>query len=383
MRAYRPTPLFVRKTPTNIYRPSFLKHLHNLVINGFWARDLDADDHEFLEYVKLRGIANGDVPMASMPSLEELEFWHFPYTVSPGVERKAGPVPVRERPPETAEQREQRLARSSRWYAQRAIRRHEKAIADAELVRETAAWEAAKENRKLREQVSDAEWEAADPKNKPGAMKLKKVQPPKPKFGKVVGRHYVPLWKLEELGELGEQGEQEAAKKRSAEKARKALERRKRDKERELDEEDRRDAELREQRIREHELAAEHAAKEESERRLAQKLQAESAKRAAEYERETELAQKLQAESRKLAIEEARRTVDRVNRLEREWNSPESRLPNVNVLKRDLLLVIKSNAPRISTFEELMRATGCFDKDFVMKCLNEMVEEHQLKRVVG
>jgi hypothetical protein len=142
------------------YRPSFSRHLHSLVVNGFFARDLDADDHEFLEYVKVHGIANGSLPNSSAVLLEELEFWHLPYTIAPNVERRIGRRP---RTPETPEQRELRKVLADARQARRVIRENEKAIAEAELEREQQEWEKAAEMRKMRETMSDLEWEMAAP----------------------------------------------------------------------------------------------------------------------------------------------------------------------------------------------------------------------------
>lgn len=164
------------------YRPPFLKHLHNLAISGFYARDLDADDHAFLEYVRERGIANGDLPRTCTVLVEELDFWSFPYSIDRAVSRRAGPVPLRSK--ETPEQRAIREARRAEWLARKAVREHDKAVAEAEVERERQEWLAARDRRKMREMLSDAEWEAADPA--------------RIKFGKVVDRHYVPQWKVNE-----------------------------------------------------------------------------------------------------------------------------------------------------------------------------------------
>jgi hypothetical protein len=165
------------------YRSPYAKHLHNIVVNGFWERDLDADDHEFLEYVRARGIANGSLPNTSVVLLEELEFWHLPYSIAPGVERRVGPRP---REVETPEQRKLRKARTAAWHARREIRKHERAIAAVELAREQAEWKEANRNRRIRELISDLEWEAAAP-------------PRKAKFGTTIDRHHVPQWKLDEI----------------------------------------------------------------------------------------------------------------------------------------------------------------------------------------
>jgi hypothetical protein len=173
--------LSFRREPT-FYRPTFYRHLHNLTINGFYARELDADDHAFLERVKVRGIANGDLPNVNTVLVEELDFWHLPYTVDRSIKRRAGPVPLRVG--ETPERREARLRSTAEWHKRRAERERDNAIAAAELAREKREWEEAEVRRRVRLAVSDAEWKAAAPR----------------KFGKVEKRHYVPQWKIDEAG---------------------------------------------------------------------------------------------------------------------------------------------------------------------------------------
>jgi hypothetical protein len=174
------------------YQTTFSRHIYSVLVNGFMARELDADDHEFLEYVRARGIANGSVPNTSLASVEELEFWQLPYDAAPDVERRPGPVPLRARPVETDTDRAFRLARTSAWHARRVIRAQERAIAEVEMARERAEWAKANERRKRQEIMSDAEWDAADP------FKAAKRGRRKPAFGATIGRHYVPQWKLDE-----------------------------------------------------------------------------------------------------------------------------------------------------------------------------------------
>jgi hypothetical protein len=401
----RPTAFFFRSTPTTFYRPSFYKHLHNLAISGFYARELDADDHAFLETVRVKGIANGELPGQTDISLEELDFWKFPYAIEPGIERKAGPLPKPER--ETPEQREQRRLRSNRWYARRAIREQERAIAAVELERETREHEAANDRRKIREQISDAEWDAAAPKEAP--------------FGTEINRHYVPEWKLEEQGIVQPVKTKGKTRMMSRAEVREALERQRRIEEKQ----DRKRKLIAEKaRIRKAQIAAEEERKAESRKwtpekaaKLAQEKQAQQTAdraranlakkkyaltvdgpekaRAEElarkrHEREQERKQREQANRlnqqareqayRERILQEARQTVDRINQLEREWQDAPVPM-NPNVLKRQLLDLIRSNAPRVSSLEELMRGTGCADRQFVLTCLREMVAENHLKRV--
>jgi len=344
-----------------VYRTSFSRHLYSLMHNGFWARDLDADDHAFLEYVKARGIANGTLCCTDTVSLEELEFWQRPYTIQPDIVRKAGPVPIRARPPETPEQREQRLARSSRWWARRAIREHEKAIAAAELEREQREHEQAKERRKLRERITDAEWNAAAP--------TREIR-----FGKVEGRHFVPQWKLDERGELNKADERARRKREKV--AREARARRREQKAREAQEH----RERLEQQARE---AAEREATAFAQDAFNRAARQELARREREQiEREQIAAERvaLEAEVRERMIEDARKTIERVNRLERGWRDMPPSPADAEKLKRTVLDLLRNTAPHVWTVEELSRSTGCADQTFLKKCLDELVRDGRLRK---
>jgi len=293
----------------SIYRPSFYRHLNHLVINGFYARDLDADDHAFLEQVRVRGIANGELPSYDAVSLEELGFWQLPYTIQPGVERKAGPAP--RRIPETPEQRQHRLLRSSAWRARRAIGKMEKELAAAELERERLEWEKADATRKLRAAITDAEWEAAAPKIR---------------YGKIEKRHFVPQWKLDERGELNKT-DAITAKKRAKE-----ARRRKREALKLLE-------------------AKERAARTELGRLLAKQVDRFNREQAARINAEM---------------------------LERAKRSTPSSRPDAASLKAELMVLLRYHS---MTFENLIRVTGCADRDFMNTCLTEMVRDGQLRNV--
>ena len=129
----------------NVYRPTFSRALNSYVINGFFARELEADDFEFLEQVKLRGIANGSVPSYSAGTEEELAYWQLPYEMDTSVPQRFGPVETRG-VGETPEQREQRRAA---WRAKIARRDADKAEALAELAREEQAWREAQRGRRV------------------------------------------------------------------------------------------------------------------------------------------------------------------------------------------------------------------------------------------
>jgi len=273
------------------YTPKFSRALWSLAASGFYARYLDADDHAFLEAVRVRGIANGSLPNTSAVLIEELEFWHLPYAIDHGVARKAGPY---QRPPETPEQRERRQASAARWHARRAIRKQEREIAAEELKREEREWAAAKERRKMREKISDAEWLAAAP----GRRR---------KFGKVVDRHYVPQWKLDE------------------------------------------------QRLR-----------------------------TAERQKPREALATRKRKKREKIMAEARATLDRVNRLEREWQQQQAGYPTSEMLvalKHAIKNLLRSAPVVVWTPEMLMRGTGCTDRAVMDHCLQEMLRDHHVRKV--
>src|SRR4051794_3252650 len=105
--SYAPRPSG-RSSYLNTYTPHFARHLHNLAISGFYARELDADDIDFIEGVRRRGIANGTLESTNRVLLEELEYWHLPYAIDWSIARKHGPVATRGQG-ETAEARKARI----------------------------------------------------------------------------------------------------------------------------------------------------------------------------------------------------------------------------------------------------------------------------------
>ena len=310
------------------YRRTFERHLHHLAISDFYARELDADDHAFLEKVKIRGIANGELPGYDAVSLEELDFGQSPYSIAPDVERKAGPVPLRT--PESPEQREHRLLRSSAWRARRAISKIEKELVDAELERERLEWEKTNATRKLREAITDAEWNAAAPKIR---------------YGKIENRHSVPQWKLDDRGELNETDQKIAIKRRRE--AREARKKVKNEERRRREAEERRAAACRESEARA--ARAARAAEEQEHRRA----MLEQAWREAQ-------------EARELATRDAAILVERERR----------RVPT-DVLKRAIERLVRSTLPRACTREELIRALGCSDA-ILNICINEMIRDGKL-----
>ena len=168
-----------------LHHSPFHKHLYNLGARGFYARKLDPDDEDFIRRVRERGIANGEEPHSDFVSVEELEFWGAPYTIQPGVQRRAGPY---DRTPKFEERRAARLARQAMWRARYAERVQDRKIAAAELERAEREWAELHETRRHWNALTDAEWDAAAP-------------PTTIDFGAVVDQHYVPQWKLDEARE--------------------------------------------------------------------------------------------------------------------------------------------------------------------------------------
>lgn len=304
------------------YRTSFSRHIYSVLINGFMARELDADDHEFLEQVRVRGIANGELPNTSLASMEELEFWQLPYVEAPEVERRQGPMPTRgTRPVETLEQRQLRFARTNAWHARREIRKAERAIADAEMARERAEYEAAKERRLRQDLMSDAEWNAADP--------FKRKRAPKLQFGKTIDRHYIPQWKLDE-GYDALLAKAEARKERRAE-AKAAKEQAR------IDAELKRDAEI-----------------------LAEQ----------EYQRRRQEAR----------IEESNRLLDHYRRLAIETRTAPPQPWTPTTLRPAILHLLRSNATQAWSDENVARVLGC-EWDMMIDCLKQLARESLIKRI--
>ena len=321
---------------TPYYKPKFYRHLNHLVINGFYARSLDADDHAFIESVKTKGIANGSLPNSSAVLIEELGFWHLPYAVAPGIERRVGKRP---RVEETPEQRELRKARVSRWHAQRTIREQEREIAAAELAREEREQAEAIRRRKVREIITDAEWDAAAPKEAP--------------FGATIDGVHVPQWKLEEMGIEVPPVTRPSRWKNTNPPMKLAPH--------QLDEAKKRLA------------AAERA---QVRRRLILDGQDE-ARRAdrAEARRKRRAAKK--QERREQILAEARENLIRIELMESQWQG----LPGVseNLLKEAILTLLNRSPGQVWTGPDMARAIGCTDVQQMNRCLDELVKSGRLK----
>jgi len=163
-----------------IYYRTFNRALLKYVNNGFFSRDLDADDHAFIEKVREHGTCDCGSLVSAVPSglsygyvttssllFEEIEYWRKPFVGEP---YHRVPVPRLPEPPQ------RRLARIER-------RKRDRELMAAELEGARREWEAQQQERKRNQHkrlMDDLDWERADPK-----LRASK-------------RHYEPFWKREE-----------------------------------------------------------------------------------------------------------------------------------------------------------------------------------------
>ena len=163
------------------YYRSYNRALTKYVTNGFFARDLDADDFAFIERVRERGCVpcgslawpaatpctHSDDVIHRVALIEEMEFWQQPYQVDLQVARRSGPVAPA--PPRPVGMTPDGIKRKQNRDLKMAALAEEKRRAEE------------KQCEQLRR---DIEWERAAPKTAP--------------FGKVNGRHFVPQWKVDD-----------------------------------------------------------------------------------------------------------------------------------------------------------------------------------------
>ena len=324
------------------YTPSFSQHLHSLAISGFYGRSIDADDLEFIEYVRKTGSANSSLPNTSAVLLEELEFWHLPYTLAPGIERHVGKRAKAAEPVDSLRQ-----ARSEAHHARRVIKEQENKIAEAELERERRAWKEAELKRMRARTVSDAEWEAHAPN--------------RITIGAVVKRHYIPQWQLDEIKEAKTSAKVRRILERPGPGVAKAL-RKEQALERERQEQERKQVE-------------------------AERIIEEARETLARAERAERWRRQQDQEADRLTVE-ARKTVARADALGRERRASEM-LPtrevtfptsySVATLKEAIVTLLNRTMGVSWKVYDVMRALGCVDKDLMDFCLTELAKEGRLR----
>jgi hypothetical protein len=296
------------------YYTSYSRALHKYATNGFFARDLDADDFAFIEQIRERGYVacgslalpaptpctNSDDVIHRVALLEEMQFWAQPYPVDKIVVRRSGPIA-----------RPQRASGVTPHAIQ--LRENRELIARARADEEQRL-----KDRQIEQLRRDVEWVKAAPK---------------PAFGRVDGRHYVPQWKIDDAAEGREMRARSRAK-------------------RVRDETAETKRQLRARKIREE---AEHT------------LQSVDATLA-----RTELQRAQKAHEEVVAN---RKAVDAALAGSHVALQQNQRRQNV---KAQIMTIMRAAFPRVVTLDALMTATRCTDQEFLISCADELIREGAL-----
>ena len=192
----------------NVYTPKLGRHIYSVSINGFYARELDADDVAFLEHVRECGTANcgslaDPIPTTwydretHLPLAEDLQYWETPWEREEGVARRLGSKPAEQFQNRFAREEADRLRRER--YAAKVLQREaDKAAMATELAREEEEWTKSKaqiaresEARRLQTLRADIEWETANPNRVRARRRNSRQQYTGPRF-------YEPVWRTEE-----------------------------------------------------------------------------------------------------------------------------------------------------------------------------------------
>jgi hypothetical protein len=310
------------------YYTSYSRALLSYTNNGFFSRDLDADDHAFIESIRERGsIACGSLadPTPSQCTysddvihrtslLEEDEFWRLPYTVDNRTVRRQGPVQyprTLSRAPGTTPNAEQ--MRQRRELAAKALAEEHQRLVD----------------RQIEQLRRDIEWERASVP-----------------FGRVKNRHYVPQWKADEA--------------RSKRIGRRKINR---------------------------DIKRTEISKEARDARLDAAVDRRRAEIAIQNEARAANKAKLLAALEEFVPEFTKQDQRRleINAIRREEEARQNRLADLKVraairedMKRCILTTVRNNFPNPVTIDALLIATRCDDKEFLIQCADELVREGRL-----
>jgi hypothetical protein len=301
----------------SIYYRSYSRALLKYVNNGFFARDLDADDHAFIETVRERrclpcgslgdpavtACTYSDDVIRRISLLEEMEFWQQPYQIDDKIViRRHGPVartptrPAGSTPNAEKRKRDQELAAAERAAELRQI-----------------------DERRAEQLRRDIEWEKAAPERKL-------------KFGRIKDRHYIPQWKVDEI-------EAEEAVKQ-----------------------------------RERDLVAAEVAK----LRLEAEREAER-QRAQEVVIDAQIAAKLHRVAVDAELRKRREQHEAAQRLAQLQTPPQQENDErVAQLQNRILVIMNGTYPQLVTIEQLLAATGCEDKEFLLHCADDLVRSGKL-----
>jgi hypothetical protein len=329
---------------TTYYR-SYNRALLKYVNNGFFARDLDADDVAFIEQIRERGC----VPCGSLAHLtptncthsddvvhrsaliEEMDFWRSPYAIDKEIVRRSGPVMRKPRPvPGTTPHAEQ-LRKNRELLAAAQAEEHQRLV-----------------HKQLEQLRRDIEWERASAP-----------------FGSVVDRHYVPQWKLDEHAEAkAAKREAKLAAKKWAEEAREL----KRAKKMQRDEDRRILAENREALKRAHQQVL---AKETLERLQHDALQ--------QQERHRILAE------HRATLERLRQIVPHPAPIEplKPWEQELISARQREYVKGRIVAILRDAFPNMVTLDALRMAMPDVDSKLVMQCAEEMAGNGTIKKAAA
>jgi hypothetical protein len=318
---------------TTYYR-SYNRALLKYVNNGFFARDLDADDVAFIEQIRERGC----VPCGSLAHLapthcthsddvvhrsaliEEMDFWRSPYAVDKEIVRRSGPVLRKPRPlPGTTPHAEQ-LRKNRELLAAAQAEEHQRLV-----------------HKQIEQLLRDIEWERASAP-----------------FGRVVNRHYVPQWQLDERIDA----KNERAKKWFGE-TKLAIKTRR-------DEEEQR---------RRYEDEQQQRDKDEKRQRYEDQQQRQRD--------EEEQRQRNKDEQRRRALAEHRETLERLRQMVPHPVPIKSIDPQRGFVKGRIMAILRDAFPNMVTLDALHIAMPDVDKELVMQCAEEMAGNGRIKKAAS
>jgi hypothetical protein len=334
------------------YYTSYSRALLKYANNGFFARDLDADDHAFLERVRecrvlpcgslaepaVTACTYSDSVIRRIALAEEMEFWQQPYQIDKIVVRRHGPIARRPRRPVGSTP--DALARAER-------RKRNEELAAAERAAELQRLE----DRRREQLRRDIEWEKAAPKSPP--------------FGKVKDRHFVPQWKVnDKLWTTSEAKLVVPPKLTSVDEERLAARKLARE-----------TAKYNGQSLTAHE--ADEAAdrilgiEPESDRmaRLAREYWAElEQKQQEQQQRASEQQQQQEKQHKQQALPSD----------EQDQHQIAQRMAEIGGLQMRIMAVMRNTYPRIITLEELQSLSGCQDQELLIYCADQLVRSGKL-----
>jgi hypothetical protein len=245
--------------------------------------------------------------------IEEMDFWRSPYAIDKEIVRRSGPVLRKPRPlPGTTPHAEQ-LRKNRELLAAAQAEEHQRLV-----------------HKQIEQLLRDIEWERASAP-----------------FGRVVNRHYVPQWQLDERIDA----KNERAKKWFGE-TKLAIKTRR-------DEDQRQREEDREALKRAHQQAL---AKETLERlRLDDQQQQE----------------------RRRALAEHRETLERLRQMMPHPVPTESINPQRGFVKGRIMAILRDAFPNMVTLDALHIAMPDVDKELVMQCAEEMAGNGRIKKAAS